>query len=82
MTDYKTYNSKARILTPHELRHTFGSLTYEATKDIYITSKMMRHSDIKITAKTYIHEQIDIKRKAVGKVLKYTNKVDKKKALI
>lgn len=54
-----------RALEPHELRHTFGSLIYEATKDIYITSKLMRHSSIDITAKIYVHESMDTKRKAL-----------------
>jgi integrase len=70
MADYLANNEGARRLTPHELRHTFGSLVYEATKDIYITSKLMRHSDVKITANIYVHEKMDTKRKALGKVLK------------
>jgi integrase len=74
MRDYKVYYMKEhggkepKILTPHELRHTFGSLIYEATRDIYITSKMMRHTDISVTAKIYVHEQMDTKREAVEKL--------------
>lgn len=56
------------ILTTHELRHTFGTLVYEATQDIYITSKLMRHSDINVTAKVYVHESMDTKRDAIMKI--------------
>lgn len=42
-------------LTAHELRHTFGTLLYEETKDIYRVSKFLGHSDIGITTKTYVH---------------------------
>ncbi len=58
------------VLSPHELRHTFGSLVYEATKDIYITSKLMRHTDINVTAKIYVHESLDTKRTAIISVFK------------
>lgn len=73
MDDYKAYCDKnkipVRILAPHELRHTFGTLVYEATHDIYITAKMLRNS-VEICAKTYVHENMDTKHKALGKVSK------------
>jgi integrase len=77
MKDYKAYYMKEhdgqepRLLTPHELRHTFGSLIYEATRDIHITSRMMRHTNISTTSKTYVHEQFETKRTAIGKVLAF-----------
>lgn len=45
-------------LTPHELRHTCGTLLYEDTKDIYHVSKFLGHSDIGITTKTYVHSDM------------------------
>ena len=45
-------------LSPHELRHTCGTLLYEATKDIYHVSKFLGHSDIGITVKTYVHSEM------------------------
>ncbi len=65
MADMHKANPDIPILSTHELRHTFGSLVYEATKDIYITSKLMRHSDINVTAKIYVHESMDAKREAI-----------------
>jgi integrase len=58
-----------RILTPHELRHTYGSLIYEATGDIYLTAKMLRNS-VEVAEKTYVHERDETKRKALKKVSK------------
>jgi integrase len=65
--EYREINGKdpetlPRLLNPHELRHTFGSLVYEATGDIYITSKLMRHASVDITAKVYVHETVDMRR--------------------
>lgn len=45
-------------LTPHELRHTCGTLLYEETKDIYHVSRFLGHSDIGITTKTYVHSEM------------------------
>lgn len=42
-------------LSPHELRHTCGTLLYEETKDIYHVSQFLGHSDIGITTKIYVH---------------------------
>ena len=53
-------------LTPHELRHTFGTLLRENGADIYTIQKAMGHSDISITAKTYVHNDVDVLRKAMN----------------
>ena len=45
-------------LTPHELRHTCGTLLYQETKDIYYTSRFLGHSDISITTKIYVHSSM------------------------
>ncbi len=49
---------KDKRLSPHELRHTCGTLLYKATKDIYHVSKFLGHSDIGITTKTYVHSEM------------------------
>ena len=49
---------KDKWLTPHELRHTCGTLLYQDTKDIYYVSKYLGHADIKITAKIYVHSNL------------------------
>lgn len=45
-------------LSPHELRHTCGTLLYEETKDIYYVSRYLGHSDISITTKIYVHSEL------------------------
>ena len=50
-------------LTPHELRHTCGTLLYRDTKDIYAVSKFLGHSDIGITTKIYVHSDPEALRK-------------------
>ncbi len=49
---------KEQRLSPHELRHTCGTLLYEQTKDIYFVSRFLGHSDIGITTKTYVHSEM------------------------
>lgn len=55
------YNSakvpKEKRLTAHELRHTCGTLLYQNTKDIFLVSRFLGHSDIGITTKTYVHSE-------------------------
>ncbi len=45
-------------LSPHELRHTCGTLLYNETKDIYYVSRFLGHSDIGITTKIYVHSNL------------------------
>lgn len=56
------YNSmnvpEEQRLSPHELRHTCGTLLYEKTKDIYHVSRFLGHSDIGITTKIYVHSEM------------------------
>lgn len=52
--------------TPHELRHTCGTLLYEKTKDIYAVSKFLRHASVEITAKIYVHEKADTLKDHLG----------------
>lgn len=54
------------ILTPHELRHTYGTLLRESGTDIYTIQKVMGHSDISITAGVYVHNDIEVLRKNLG----------------
>ncbi len=41
--------------TPHELRHTFGSLLLKKGVDIKIVSELLGHKDISVTYNIYIH---------------------------
>ena len=49
-------------LSPHELRHTCGTLLYKKTGDIYAVSKFLGHSSIAVTAKYYVHSDVDMLR--------------------
>jgi integrase len=40
---------------PHDLRRTFGSWLVQARVDIRRVSELMRHSDIRVTARVYAH---------------------------
>lgn len=51
------------ILTPHELRHTYGTLKRAEGVDIYTIQKVMGHADISITAGIYVHNDIDVLKK-------------------
>ena len=51
------------ILTPHELRHTYGTLKREEGVDIYTIQRLMGHSDISTTASIYVHNDIEVLRK-------------------
>lgn len=51
------------VLTPHELRHTYGTLLRENGVDIYTIQKVMGHSDVSVTADIYVHNDIKVLRK-------------------
>ncbi len=53
------------MLTPHELRHSFGSILYERGVDIVTISKLMGHSSVEITAKLYVHDNEELNRNAI-----------------
>ena len=61
----KSEGDKFPRLTPHELRHTCGTLLYADSKNIYAVSKYLGHSDVSITAKLYVHNDIDILRESL-----------------
>lgn len=51
------------ILTPHELRHTFGTLLFKEGTDVFTLQRIMGHADIGTTTKFYVHDSFDdIKR--------------------
>lgn len=53
-------------LSPHELRHTCGTLLYARSHDIYAVSKYLGHANIDITVKTYVHDSADLLRDHLG----------------
>ena len=54
-------------LTPHELRHTCGTLMYESGVDIRVIQKIMGHKDLNITSEIYIHDNIEFIKEEIKK---------------
>lgn len=52
-------------VTPHTLRHTFGSLSIRSGATLRDVSSLMRHRDPMMTVRTYLHEQESAMRAAV-----------------
>ena len=47
--------AKIPALTPHSLRHTFGTRWLQAGGDIYKLSKILGHSSVAVTEAHYAH---------------------------
>lgn len=52
-----------RTFTPHELRHTFCSILYQAGIDVMTAKDQMGHSDISVTMGIYTHLDAQYKQK-------------------
>ena len=46
-------------MTPHEYRHTYGTLLYQAGTEFLTLSRIMGHSSVRVTQKTYVHDTVD-----------------------
>lgn len=46
-------------LTPHELRHTYGTILFQAGTDIFTLQRIMGHANVGTTTKIYVHDNID-----------------------
>lgn len=53
-------------LTPHELRHTYGTNLRRRGVDIYSIQKIMGHKDIKMTTELYVHNEVEELKKAIS----------------
>lgn len=53
-------------LTLHELRHTYGTVLRENNVDLYTISKVLGHADVGVTSKIYVHNDIEVLRKALN----------------
>lgn len=47
------------MMTPHEYRHTFGTLLYQSGTEFLTLSRIMGHANVLITQKTYVHDTLD-----------------------
>lgn len=50
-------------LTPHELRHTFGTVLREKGADLYTIQHALGHANIKMTASVYVHNDTEVLRR-------------------
>ena len=55
--------TKLPELSPHELRHTYGTTLRENGVDISTIQKVMGHSDISVTAAIYVHNDLEVLRR-------------------
>ena len=71
MSDFKQFCEDSGYdipcLSPHELRHSFGSILYARGVDIVTISKLMGHANIEITVKLYVHDDLGIMQNAIEK---------------
>lgn len=54
------------ILSPHELRHTRATLWKDAGVDLFTIAKTLGHGDLDMLAKRYAHDNIELRRAALG----------------
>lgn len=47
-------------LTPHELRHTYGTWLYRHHMDIFNIQRIMGHKDIRVTTEIYVHNDVTV----------------------
>ena len=59
-------------LTAHELRHTYGTFLRRHGADIYSISKILGHKDVNVTARIYVHNEMDELRRALKFLRKQT----------
>lgn len=59
--------------TPHELRHTFCTIMYEAGVDVLTAKEQMGHADVQTTLSIYTHLDDEHKQKDLSKLDAYFN---------
>lgn len=74
---YKKILEEANISyrTFHTLRHTYATNCIERGVDTKSLCEMLGHSDIKVTLNYYIHPSIDTKRKHMGRLYDFYEKI-------
>ena len=64
-------------VTPHELRHTYGTKLMRDGVDIYTIQKLLGHKSIDVTTEIYVHAETDALRKAVDRAKRKCRSNDK-----
>ena len=55
-------------ISPYGFRHTFGQIQKSVGTDVYTISRLMGHSSIAITTKTYFHNDNELNKSAIAKI--------------
>lgn len=56
-----------RLLSPHQMRHTVGTILYEKCHDIFAVQSFLGHSNAVVTSNIYVHSNADDLRKQLFK---------------
>ena len=80
-SEYRSYWSKyvkesGIACTPHQLRHAFATILFEAGIDEKDAQDIMGHSDISLTRNIYTHIREARQKKSVGKIEEYISTSD------
>lgn len=59
--------------TPHQLRHHFASMLYDANIDVKSAQRLLGHADIKTTMDVYVHLSETRKDSSAQKLIEYMN---------
>lgn len=51
--------SNIRLLSPHQMRHTCGTVLYEQCHDIFAVQSFLGHSNAVVTSNIYVHSNAD-----------------------
>lgn len=62
---YSQQNTTLKKLSPHELRHSFGTSLYDKGVDLRTIQKVMGHADLDITSNLYVHDNMDTMKKSL-----------------
>lgn len=54
-------------LTPHELRHTVATIHANSNMSLHLVAQMLGHSNLDMLAKRYLHRDVSVLRKALGR---------------
>lgn len=71
---WKRYQKEYGLdITPHQLRHAYASILYDANIDVKTAQTLMGHADIQTTLNIYTHLTQSRKESAADKLNKYLN---------
>lgn len=62
---YSADGEPFKKLSPHELRHSYGTSLYNKGVDLRTIQKVMGHAVLNITSNLYVHDNIETMRKAL-----------------